>query len=113
MTLTDQQTAFLARRTKLVRTWPAVGAALLIATAGLGGWLFFRHPLFANPVAVAARLDSGAIPDTTLSTMAVLLPVVVWMLLGLVMAAVLLAYAAFRNEKRLIAIIQTLQDNAE
>ena len=112
MGLTDKQTDLLAKRRKVIRAWSVVGPLLLLAVVCLGLWLFFRHPLLANPPEVAARLNAGVIPDSTLFLMAVLLPCAVLMSLGLVAVTIIVGHLALSNEKKLVAIADTLLEDA-
>jgi len=110
MELTDAEMAFLARRTKLVRTWPAVGWALLGAVVALGAWLVVTRPLLADPFTALAQLEAGSIPPSMLKLMAGLLPVVVLLCLVLVAVIVAFVFAAMANERRHLAIIRRLSE---
>jgi hypothetical protein len=106
MHLSNKEQRFLAKRSKLVRIWPYVGAVLLAMLIGLGMWLFWSKPLLANPLVVVTRLKSDSIAESTMVLMAGMLPVVVLMCIGLTVTVVLFAFAAFSNEKKYLAIIQ-------
>ncbi|MCL4190385.1 MAG: hypothetical protein KJZ87_01470 [Thermoguttaceae bacterium] len=106
MELSNEERHFVAKRAKLVQTWPYVGAMLLTMLVGLGVWLFLSKPLLANPFFVLSQLDRRAIPESTIALMAAMLPVVVLVCLGLAVTVVLFAFAAFSNEKKYLAIIQ-------
>ena len=112
MELTDKERRFVAKRTKFVQAWPLVGGVLLCLVLGLGVWLFLSKPLLANPFVVLSKLNSGSIPASTLTLMAVLLPVSVLMCLILAIAVVLFCFAAFANEKKYIQMIHRMIEPA-
>jgi len=106
MQLRDEEQRFIRKRSRLLEAWRYVGVILLIVLLGLGIWLFLSKPMLGNPFAVMSRLQSGSISQSTLFLMAGMLPIVVLMCIGLSVAVVLSAYAAFSNEKKYISIIQ-------
>jgi hypothetical protein len=109
MQMTDKERAFLARRARLMRSWPVVGGLLLVLVIALGVWLFFFRPLLANPLVVMSALESNTIEPSSLTVMAGLLPVTVLVCLGLALAVVLFSFAAFNNEKKYLALIRQLE----
>ncbi len=106
MELSNEERHFVAKRAKLVQTWPYAGAILLTILVGLGVWLYLSRPLLANPFFVLSQLNRGAIPESTIALLAGMLPVVVLVCMGLAVTVVLLAFAAFSNEKKYLTIIQ-------
>ncbi|MCP9927777.1 hypothetical protein [Cyanobium sp. CH-040] len=106
MELTEQQQRFLARRAGFLSAWPAVGAGLLALLGALTLWLWFSKPLLANPPAVLARLERGAIDTSTLTLMAGLLPLMTLLCLTLAAAVVIFGFAAAANERRYQRIIR-------
>jgi uncharacterized BrkB/YihY/UPF0761 family membrane protein len=113
MTLEAPESRFVSRRRKLVRTWPWAGGFMLALLGALTGWLWTSVPSLVNPWVVISRIESGELPESTAHLMAVLLPIVMLVLLTFVAAAILLAFAAFRNERRHIRIIDRLVATAE
>jgi type VI protein secretion system component VasF len=107
--LTEQQKAFLKKRTKMVHSWPALGVAIILLELGLAAWLLWKYPLLINPQAVMTKLRSGSLPDSTLSLMATILPFLFIICLGLLAMLILFAFLALANEKKHMDIIQALQ----
>jgi Na+/melibiose symporter-like transporter len=110
ISLTEQQKMFLNKRAKMVRTWPRLGAFLIVVELGLAGWLFWKHPLLINPQAVSSKLRAGSIPDSTLSLMAAFLPFIMLVCLALLAFLILFSFLALSNEKKHLDIIRDLQD---
>jgi hypothetical protein len=113
MSLTPDEEAFVEKRRKLARSWPLAGSVMLAALGILTVWLWISTPLLINPWAVFAGLSSKSIPGATLMLMASFLPVVVLACLLILASAVLLAFVAFSNERKHIAIIRRLTDPGE
>ena len=113
MALSKREEAWLARRERLLRLWPWAGAALVALVVGGVAALATWVPLMVNPRAVIERLEAGSLGETTLMTLAALLPVVVLMLAGLLLAIVLLAFVAFANERRLLRLVRRLAGDDE
>ena len=107
--LTEEQRTFLKKRTRMVRSWPFFGIMMILLELGLAGWLLWKHPLLVNPQVVLSKVRNGTLPDSTLSLMATFLPFVTIVCLVLLAMLILFAFLALSNEKRHIAIIQTLQ----
>lgn len=105
MELPDSEKAFLQRRRRLVRSWRYVGPGLVCLIVALSGWLFVQHPLLANPAYVVAGLHRGSIDKSMIELMAVLLPIVTCLLLFLCLAAVLICFASFSNERKYLGIL--------
>lgn len=108
MQLSDEERRFLVKRARFVRTWRYVGAILLAVLIGLGIWLFLTIPLLANPLVVMAQIQSDSIPESMLTLMAGMLPIVVLMCLALAATTVLFTFAAFSNEKKYLKLIQRI-----
>ena len=106
--LTTHEKAFVEKRARFVRNWPVVGTAALIVVCGLAVWLWFSTPLLINPWAVISGLRTESIPESTLSLMAAMLPVVSVACLFVLVVVLLLSFAAFSNEKKLITVIERL-----
>ncbi len=100
---TDQ--AFVDRRRRLIALWPYVGGGMLAGLLGFATWLWLFIPLMVNPWATVEALKSGSLEETTLYVMAVLLPILMLACLGAFVLMVGLAFAVFRNERRLIEIL--------
>ncbi len=108
MQLDTQFDAFLQRRKKLITAWRLVGPLALSGLTVLFVWLYFKVPLLANPFEAAERLGSGAIDESTLATMSLLLPVMVSLCFFVLVAIILFVYAMISNEKRYIKAIDQL-----
>jgi hypothetical protein len=108
MGLSEQQQAFLHKRQRLLRYWPAASVFLGLAWLGLVGWLWVAHPLLANPMVVQQRLDAGEVADGTVLLLAVMLPVVVNLSLLQALVVVVFVAVAIRNERRYQAILHAL-----
>jgi len=106
--LTEQETAFLARRARRIGIWPPVGATVLLGLAAFCGWLVWKQPLLIDAPGVWARLEQQAISSSTLLTMAAMLPVVVGLCLLLAAAFIVFMFVGLSNEKKLIAMIRRL-----
>lgn len=113
MSLSDQERTFLDRRAKLTRSWPVVGCALLCLLIGLTVWLFLTRPFMANPFFVLSNLTNAALPESDAILIMAMLPIVFLMCMFLAISVVLFAFAAFRNEKKHIAIIKRLVEHSE
>ena len=106
MDVSHDELSFIKRRSRLVRTWPLAGSALLIMAVGLTAWLFFSSPLLANPLTVWSRLDEKSLPESELVVMAAMLPVVVLACLALLIVLILFGFVAFANEKKYLSILE-------
>jgi fatty acid desaturase len=107
--LPESDLQFVRRRAALVRAWPWVGTALLLVVVGLWGYWFFSGMLLANPWAVARGLERGTLRHDTAQTLA-LVGAVAFLAIGfLLLALILLLWAAMANERRLLRIIGTLR----
>jgi hypothetical protein len=107
--MADGERAYVQRRARLQRWWPWVGGLLLAAVLGLWGYLFLSGSLLVNPWALLERLERNDVGAGTLAALAVL-GTMGFLSLGIVMLAVLvLLWAAMRNERRLLDIIRKLE----
>jgi len=114
MRLDDGEKEFLINRMRFVRLWQYIGPVLICSIAFLGGWLYIRHPLLANPKYVLAKLQQGHIDRKTLELMATILPFITWLLIFLCLVVVLFIYAALSNERKYLAILtREAQDPAK
>ena len=109
MSLSSADRKFVERREKRVKHWPLYGTFSLTILAVYSGWLWLKRPELINPWVVIERLEAGTLSETTMSIMAVMLPIVVATMLLLVSFVVLLSFVAFRNERRLIRVIRRLE----
>ncbi|WP_417616081.1 hypothetical protein [Oceanisphaera sp.] len=105
MKLSSEESLYLARRARLIHHWPWMGKILLALVIALTAWLWTSTPHLVNPWAVAADLQSGTLPESSLPLMAALLPMMTLTLLLFIVLAIGLAFSAFANERRLIRII--------
>jgi len=103
--LDQDQIEFLDRRRRLLRAWRYVGPLTLLGWLGLLAYLGANSPLLVDPRTVASRIDSGAIQQSTLETMATLLPVMSVIVGVLMVAIVALIYVALSHERRYLEII--------
>jgi hypothetical protein len=106
---TSRETSFIARRRLFSSSWKWAGSLLLLMLVAIAAWIWFSTPHLIDPRAFSAALQAGEVSDSTIQFMAMLLPVVVLFLFCVVAVVLLLAFAAFRNERRLIDIIDRLQ----
>ena len=104
-----EQQAFLDKRRGLIRAWRYVGPVLLLAILGFSAYLFIRTPLLINPFEVISRLEAGTLEESTTVILAAMLPVMFGGMLVLLIAIVLVMYAAIANEKKYVAIIEKLR----
>lgn len=110
MDLSDQEKRFLGKRIRLVRAWKYVGVVLIVGLTGLWVSIFWFVPFLANPFEVMARLNADSIPQSIMVLSTAVLPVIVLTCFLLVLAMVLLTFAAISNERKYLAIIQKKMD---
>ncbi len=67
--------------------------------------------MLINPWAVLSRLEADSLPDSTITMMAALLPVVMLTCVVVLAAALVLFSVAFSNERKHIAIIHRLTEH--
>jgi hypothetical protein len=85
-----------------------MGRALIFSVLALGAYLYTRNPLLVNPNAVRRALEDQSVPPVMMSLLVSFLPIAVSACLVLMLVLVLLAYAAFGNERNLLKIIRRL-----
>jgi hypothetical protein len=73
-----------------------------------GGWLWVKTPSLINPWHVMDALEAGTLAESTMSVMALMLPIVTATFLVFACVVVLLWFIAFRNELRLIRLLRKL-----
>lgn len=99
---------FLHGRRKITR-WSGVAAGFLLVTIlALAVLLWFWFPAWIDPGFVADRIQTGVMTRSLLETTAVLFPVLVWIILGLLVFIVLLCVALFVMERRYLRILERL-----
>lgn len=103
---------FIAKRTRMVRAWRYGGPLTLLLTLGLPPLLWLQSPLLVAPWEVVRRITTGELERGTLELMAVLLPVVVLALCGVLLVMLLYLHLALTNEQRLLGIIAHLRGTA-
>lgn len=62
--------------------------------------------MLVNPYHAIVRIGAGAIADSTLVTMTVMLPIVTLRVLSILVIMVIYMYAMFSNERKFITIIK-------
>ena len=107
MGLSMRDEKFVEQRRSLVRHWRIAGWVLLAAIAAVLGYLFLRSPLLVAPWEVASRLRTGSLPEATVQTMALMLPMTFLGCFVLLVAVVALQFGAAANERRLLEIIDS------
>ena len=109
MSLTPRERDFIEKRRKLLKAWPWAGGGLLLLLAGFTLWLWLRVPLMINPWATIEALRAGTVEETTLTLMAVMLPILVLAVMGVLAVVVTLLFVALSNERRLIGMLDRLE----
>jgi len=107
-TLTERDAKFVEQRRVLVRRWRVVGWALFAAIAAVVGFLFLANPMLVSPWEVAGRIRTDSVPPTTLQIMSLMLPLTVLGCFLLLAVVVAFQFAGATNERRLLAIIDSL-----
>ena len=79
---------------------------MIAAVIALGVWLYTQNPLLVNPNAVRRALDDQSIPPVAMTLLVSFLPIAVSACLVLMLIIVLLAFAAFANERHYIKILR-------
>lgn len=100
---------FLEKRRWLAARWNLVGLAMLAALFAFLAWLFRYQPRLASPFHVFNELQAGAISETTLHMMALMLPIMVSGIFMVVAVMIAFGYAVFQNERRYLRIIDQLR----
>ena len=98
---------FVTQRRRFNRSWPLVAVGLLLLIGGMGIGIALVYPVMANPFYVVAQLQGGQLETETLEAAAMLLPVLFWMLVISLLLFVLLAWQMMKNEKRLLALLDS------
>ncbi len=98
---------FVTQRRRFNRSWPLVAMGLLLLIGGMSIGIALAYPIMANPFYVIAQLQGGLLEPETLSTAAMLLPVLFWMLIICLLLFVLLSWQMMKNEKRLLALLDS------
>jgi hypothetical protein len=106
MELTEQDKAFLAKRRRLLRAWPVVGALLLATLLALAAWMLYQSPLLINPRELASRIESDNLPASTLAVMAGLLPFTVLTCFMMVAIVIVYGYGIAATERKYLSILQ-------
>lgn len=109
MSLSTKDLVFIEKRERLTKYWPLAGAGLLTLLSAFSIWLWAEVPHMINPWFVSASINNGTLPETTVTTMAVILPFVMLSFLVFAGIVVLLAFVAFANERRLLRLIRKLE----
>jgi len=107
--LDERELAFLQTRRRFARWWNAVGGLLLVALGGSAVWLRVDVPALMSPTYAAKQISAGALPQSSLELMAVLLPVAMWVLFVVTAVVIGFGFAVFTNERRYQSIIEALQ----
>jgi hypothetical protein len=112
MSLSEADAKFVEQRRQLAGRWRFVGWALLAAIAAVVGFLFLRTPMLVSPWEVAGRIRTDSLPETTLQTMGLMLPITMLGCFVLLAIVVAFQFAAAANERRLLVIIDSLLDRS-
>ena len=105
MSLSPAELLFVEKRERLTKQWPIFGFGVLLLLAAFVFWLWNDVPHMVNPWLVAASLEKGALPESTMTLMAAMLPIVILVLIAAASAFVLLVSVACSNERRLIQLL--------
>lgn len=106
MSLSPADTLYIAKRERLTRSWPVVGSVILLLLGSLAAWLWLQKPHLINPWLVFEDLESGILPESTVSVMVAMLPIMVLILFFFALIVVLLMFTAMANERRLIRLLK-------
>ena len=104
MSLNSEELAWIARRRTFMNLWPWAGGGMIVGILGFASWLWV--PLMINPWAAIRAVEAGSIDDTTLIAMALMLPILMMACLVVLVVMVGLLFAAFSNERKLIAMVE-------
>ncbi len=113
MNLSQQQSNYLDKRRKLLKVWRYVGPLMLLGMIGLVIYLNVSTPLLINPYEVMSRLELGSIEQSSLETMAVLLPMMLIMVCFLLVVLIAMMYAVFSNERKYLEIVKKIKSDNE
>ncbi|MFT5444958.1 MAG: hypothetical protein ACI9DC_000118 [Gammaproteobacteria bacterium] len=106
MSLSPAELLFIEKRERLTRQWPTFGFCLLFLFAGIVFWLWNEAPHMVDPWLVAASLEDGVLPESTMIAMAAMLPIVVLILIAAAGIFVLLGSVTCSNEYKLIQVLR-------
>jgi len=81
---------------------------MIAAVLGLGVWLYTKNPLLVNPNAVRRALEDQSVPPVMMTLLVSFLPIAVSACLVLMLIIVLLAFAAFSNERHYVKILRRI-----
>ena len=109
MSLTSADKLFIERRERLTKLWPIAGIGCLVLIAVFSVWLWLNVPYLIDPWRVIESLESEALPESTMGIMLVMLPIVMIALLVFAFIIVLLGFAAFANERRMIRLLRKME----
>ena len=110
ITVTDRD--FVDRRKRLAKFAPVLLTVSLLIVAGFGLWAYFYQPLLANPFEVARQIQANELDATMVALMAVMLPIVTLVCMGMLGALICVAWAFTSNERRYQQIIDSLSGQA-
>lgn len=110
ITVTDKE--FVDRRKRLLQFAPIALGVCLAVVVGFGAWAWFYQPLLANPFEVARQIQANELDATTVALMAVMLPILALVCVGLASALIWLAWGSTSNERRYLRIIESLAGKA-
>ena len=106
MSLNCEELAWVARRRRFMALWPWAGGGAVIGILGFASWLWLSVPLMINPWAAIRAVEAGSIDTTTLTAMALMLPILMLACLVVLVVMVGVLFAAFSNEWKLIALVE-------
>ncbi len=113
MDLSQKQQNFLKKRRLLIKLWVYAGPALLLGIGVFAYLLSIQTPYLINPLQVGCELQSGQISQTTLETMALLLPMMGLIIFFLMVVLVIMVYVALSNEKKYLAMLDQTEPTVE
>lgn len=108
MALSARDRGFLAKRRRIHQYMPYLFVGLLVIVVGFVAWLLVSGSLLVRPFAVIARVQEQTLEESTLVTMAVMLPMVFWAVLVLMGLAVVGLFVALWLERRYLRMIDEL-----
>ena len=109
MSLSSADKLFVERRESLVKHWPLVGAGCLALIVSFSTWLWLNIPHLIDPWRVIESLEAGTLPESTVSIMVVMLPILMIFLLVFTFIVVVLVFTGFSNERRLIRLLRKME----
>jgi hypothetical protein len=107
--LTKSQERFLAQRKFLSKFGFWSGIVVFFALVLLVVYMYFKHPLLANPYYVIGYLETNSLPTSTLSVLATIGSLFFLTICSILGIFILFFLLAVRNERKLIKIIDILQ----